>query len=211
VAAELRKYRQVLLARTKCTYLRAIRTNPDKSVAGSQPPFPEDAYTRGSCRLPTVSDKMAGMRWAFAFFYLAVSALAAQNLDVLLNAAASFSITINQQLQMLHGNPSVSAFAEKTIDYAEAKAAYFEALRAALPILAKAPAGEQAQSAGKFAAALAVAEEEQQKIADKETSALFARFSNDPRLEKARISFERAQKAEQNFHKDYDALGFGDQ
>jgi hypothetical protein len=154
---------------------------------------------------------MAGMRWAFAFFYLAVSASAAQNLDVLLNAAASFSITINQQLQMLHGNPSVSVFAEKTIDYAEAKAAYFEALRGALPILAKAPAGEQEQSAGKFAAALAVAEEEQQKIADKETSAFFARFSNDPRVEKARASFERAQKAERNFHKDYEALGFGDQ
>jgi len=156
---------------------------------------------------------MANMRWAFAFFYLAVSALAAQNLDLLLNAAASFSVTINQQLQMLHGNPSVTAFAEKTIDYAEAKAAYFEALRAALPMLAHAPAGEEGQpaEADKFAAALAVAEEEQQKIADKGTSALFARFSNDPRVEKARAAFERAQKAEQNFHKDFDALGFSAQ
>jgi hypothetical protein len=147
---------------------------------------------------------MANMRWAFAFFSLAVSALAAQNLDLLLNAAASFSVTINQQLQMLHG---------KTIDYAEAKAAYFEALRGALPTLAHAPAGEEGQSAeaDKFAAALAVAEEEQQKIADKGTSALFARFSNDPRVQKARAAFERAQKAEQNFHKDFDALGFSDQ
>ena len=150
------------------------------------------------------------MRWAFAFFSLAVSALAAQNLDVLLNAAARFSVTITQQLQMLHGKPSIAAFAEKTIDYAEAKAAYFEALRAALPGLAHAQAGEEGQAAeaAKFAAALAVAEEEQQKIADKETSALFARFSKDPRVEKARVAFERAQKAEQNFHKDFDALGF---
>ena len=156
---------------------------------------------------------MASMRWAFAFFSLTVSALAAQNLDVLVNAAASFSVTINQQMQMLHANPSATAFAEKTIDYAEAKAAYFEALRAALPILAKAAAGGEEQSAEthKFAAALAVTEEEQQKIADKETSALFARFSNDPRVEKARAAFERAQKAEQNFRKEYDALGFGEQ
>jgi hypothetical protein len=153
------------------------------------------------------------MRWAFVFLTLATSAFASQNLDVLINAAASFSVTIGQQLQMLHSNPSAAAFAEKTIDYAEAKAAYFEALRAALPILTSAPSSEEGRSPeiDKFAAALAVAREEEGKIADNQTLALFARFPHDPRIEKARVEFGRAQKAEQSFLKDFDALGVGGQ
>jgi hypothetical protein len=39
-------------------------------------------------------------------------------LDVLVNAAASFSATIEQQLEMLHSDPSPAGLAEKTIDYA---------------------------------------------------------------------------------------------
>ena len=153
------------------------------------------------------------MRWAFAFLTLATSAFASQNLDVLINAAASFSVTISQQLQMLHSNPSAAAFAEKTIDYAEAKAVYFEALRAALPILTSAPSSEEERSPeiDKFAAAFAVAREEEGKIADNQTLALFARFPHDPRIEKARVEFERAQKAEQSFLKEFDALGVGGQ
>jgi hypothetical protein len=152
------------------------------------------------------------MRWAFALLTLATFAFASQNLDVLINAAASFSVTISRQLQMLHSNPSAAAFAQKTMDYAAAKAAYFEALRAALPILTSAPSGEEERSPeiDKFAAALAVAREEQKKMADNQTLALFARFPQDARTEKARAEFDRAQKAEQSFRKDFDALGFGE-
>ena len=151
------------------------------------------------------------MRWVFAFLTLATSAFASQNLDVLINAAASFSVTISQQLQMLHSNPSAVVFAQKTMDYAAAKAAYFEALRAALPILTSAASNEEERSpdVDKFAAALAVAREEQEKTADNQTLALFARFPHDARTEKARVEFERAQKAEQSFRKDFDALGIG--
>jgi hypothetical protein len=55
-------------------------------------------------------------------------------LDVLVNAAASFSATIQQQLETLQSDPSSAEFAEKTIDYAEAKTAYFVELRAAVPV-----------------------------------------------------------------------------
>jgi len=97
------------------------------------------------------------------------------------------------------------------MNYAAAKAAYFEALRAALPILTSAASNEEERSpdVDKFAAALAVAREEQEKMADNQTLALFARFPRDARIEKARVEFERAQKAEQSFHKDFDALGIG--
>src|SRR6202011_4859295 len=152
---------------------------------------------------PVLLFKDSSLRWAIAFFSLATSALASPNLDILLNAAASLSVSINQQLQMLRSNPSVAAFTEETINYAEAKAAYFEALRAALPILIHAPAGgeERSPEIDKFAAALAVTGEEQEKVADKETAALFGRFSHDPRVEKARVEFEHAQKADQSFRK----------
>jgi hypothetical protein len=45
-----------------------------------------------------------------------------------------------------------------------------------------------------FAAAFAVAGENQEKAADEETAVLLKRFSRNPEIEKARVEFERAQK-----------------
>jgi hypothetical protein len=61
---------------------------------------------------------------AIVFFGLATSAFASATLDVLVDAATSFSATIQQQLEMLQSNPSPAELAEKTIDYAEAEEAY---------------------------------------------------------------------------------------
>jgi hypothetical protein len=91
-------------------------------------------------------------------------------LDVLVIAAASFSATIQQQLEMLQSNPSPAEIAEKTIDYAEAKAAYFEALRAE-------PTPPELDT---FSAAFAVAGEKQEMVADQETLVLLKRFSHNP-------------------------------
>jgi hypothetical protein len=159
---------------------------------------------------PTATaDGLINMSRAFVFFTFVASALAGSNLDVLVNAAASFSVTINQQLQILRSNPSVAAFAEKTLNYAEAKRSYFEALHAALPILTNAQRDNEERSPeiDTFAAALAVAGEEAENMADEGTSALLVRFARDPRVEKARVEFERAQKAEQSFRKEFDKLG----
>jgi hypothetical protein len=158
------------------------------------------------------SFRMAVAGWACLFLTVAPFAVAGPDLDLLLNAASSFSITIGQQLQMVHSNPSLELFAGKTLDYAEAEAAYFDALRAALPLLSDPASAEEERSAAinKFAAALAVAGEGQEKAADSETLKLFARFGRNPGLEKARAAFERAQKAEQSFRKDYDALGLNE-
>jgi hypothetical protein len=46
--------------------------------------------------------------------------------SLLVNAAASFSATIQQQLEMLQSNPLPSEFAEKTIAYATAKKGLFQ-------------------------------------------------------------------------------------
>jgi hypothetical protein len=73
---------------------------------------------------------------------LVTSAFASETLDTLVSAAASFSATIQQQIETLQSNPSPTEFAEKTIDYAEAKAAYFKALGAELPELMKIATGK---------------------------------------------------------------------
>jgi hypothetical protein len=139
-----------------------------------------------------------------------VSAFASPTLDVLVNAAASFSATIQQQLEMLQCNPSPAEFAEQTIDYAEAKEGYFRALWEEVPEMMKIAMGKEARppELDTFAAAFAVAGEEQENTADQETAVLLKRFSRNPDVEKARVEFERAQKAEESFHKDFDGLDF---
>jgi hypothetical protein len=139
---------------------------------------------------------------AIVFFGLATSAFASEKLDVLVNAAASFSATIQQQLEMLQSNPSPAELAEKTIDYAEAKEAYFKALRAEVPELMKIATGKEARppELDTFAAAFAVAGEEQENTADEETLVLLKRFSRNPDVEKARAEFDSAQKVEDQFH-----------
>ena len=90
------------------------------------------------------------------FFGLITSSFASATLDVLVNAAASFSATIQQQLEMLQSDPSPAELAEKTIDYAEVKEAYFRALRAEVPELLKFATGREARppELDTFAAAL---------------------------------------------------------
>ena len=147
---------------------------------------------------------------ALVCFGLATSAFASTTLDVLVNAAASFSATIQQQLEMLHSNPSPAELAEKTVDYAEAKEAYFNALRAEVPELLKIATGREARppELDTFAAAFAIAGEDQEKPADEETLVLLKRFSRNPDIEKARAKFERAQKVEEKFQQEFDGLDF---
>jgi hypothetical protein len=147
---------------------------------------------------------------ATVFFGLPTSAFASATLDVLVNAAASFSATIQQQFEMLQSDPSPVEIAEKTIDYAEAKAAYFNALRAEVPELMNIATGREARppELDTFAAAFAVAGEEQEKVADEETLVLLKRYPQNSDIEKARVEFERAQKAEEGFHREFDGLDF---
>jgi hypothetical protein len=82
---------------------------------------------------------------AIVFFGLITAVLGSEKLDVLVNAAASFSATIQQQLETLQSDPSPTELAEKTSDYAEAKTAYFNASRAEMPELMKIATGKEAR------------------------------------------------------------------
>jgi hypothetical protein len=147
---------------------------------------------------------------AIVFFGLITSAFASATLDVLVNAAASFSATIQQQLEMLQSNPSPTELAEKTIVYAEAKEAYFKALRAEMPELWKIAMGLEAQppKLGTIAEVFAVAGGKLETVADEETIAWLKRFAGNPDIEKARAEFKRAQRLEERFHKEFDGIDF---
>jgi hypothetical protein len=79
-----------------------------------------------------------------------------------------------------------------------------------LPELTKTATGKQARppELDTFAAAFAICGEEQEKVADQETLVLLNRFALNPDVEKAMVKFDRAQKVEQAFHKDFDGLNF---
>jgi hypothetical protein len=59
-----------------------------------------------------------------------------------------------------------------------------------------------------FAAAFAVAGEDQEKVADEKTMVLLKRFLRNADVEKARTEFGNAQKVEERFHKDFDGVDF---
>ena len=65
---------------------------------------------------------------ATVYFILAQSAFASTTLDVLVSAAAGLLARIQQRLGMHQNGPSPTETAERTMDYAEAKAVYFKAL-----------------------------------------------------------------------------------
>ena len=48
----------------------------------------------------------------------------------------------------------------------------------------------------------------QETVADEETIALLKRFAGNPDVQKARAEFERAQKVEEKFQKDFDGVEF---
>ncbi|MBV9390405.1 MAG: hypothetical protein JOY96_00785 [Verrucomicrobia bacterium] len=143
---------------------------------------------------------------AICCLVLVSSAHAEDSMDVLLNAASSFSATVAQQLEMLDRDPSADEFAEKTVDYAMVETAYFEALRAAIPVVEKSTAHQESSlQLQAFAAAAALANDEQAEIADKYTLAFFRRLPRNAETDRAWLEFQHAQRAEAKFH-DYFSL-----
>ena len=155
---------------------------------------------------------LLGARGLFGviFFGLAAPAFASATLDALVNAAARFSAAIGQQLVMLKNDPAPAEFTEKTVAYAEAKTAYFTALREEMPELNNIATRRKLQllQLDNFIMAFSLASEKQQKVADEKTRVLLKRLSGDPDVDKAGVEFERAQKTEESFHEDFDGIDF---
>ena len=88
---------------------------------------------------------VARMFRTIVFFGLITSAFVGESLDPLVSASVAFSMAIQQQLATTRSDPSPIALAAKTIVYADAKTAYFNALRDAAPELMNVAAGREAR------------------------------------------------------------------
>jgi hypothetical protein len=85
-----------------------------------------------------------------------------------------FAVAIHQQLEMVGSDPSPTRLAEKTIEYANAKTAYFKALREEVPELTNIATGREARppELDKFVTAFALAGEKQEMVANQKTVVL---------------------------------------
>jgi hypothetical protein len=136
--------------------------------------------------------------------------LSGVTLDDLVDAARWFSAAIRKQTEIVQNVPPLTEFAAMTIDYAQAKTAYFEVLAKMKPELTDIAAGRKARppELDKIAKAFSLAGEELEKAADKETLKLLKRFDRNPEVEKAQSEFIRAQKIEDDFRREFDGIEF---
>ena len=153
---------------------------------------------------------LAGMFRTIVFFGLITPVFAGESLDPLVSASRGFSTAIQQQILAIQRGPSLIEFVAKTIVYADAKAAYFNALRDAAPELMNIATGREVRppELDTIAEVFAVAGEKLETVADEETIALLKLFGGNPDIEKARAEFECAQKVEEKFHRDFDGVDF---
>ena len=75
--------------------------------------------------------------------FLITSVFAAGTLDALVIAAQGFALAIQKQLAAVQSITTPAELAEKTISYASAKTAYYEALRVAAPELTAIATGKK--------------------------------------------------------------------
>src|SRR6202035_1661679 len=135
---------------------------------------------------------MVRFLWRIAFFALATSVFASERLNALVTAAQNFSVAIQEQLAAVQSDISPTELVEKTVLYAKAKTAYFNALRAEIPKIRYSDGPEPRPSdLDKFLAAFSVAGEKQEKAVDQETLILLQRYSGNLGVEKARAEFGR--------------------
>jgi len=99
------------------------------------------------------------------FFALITSVFAAGTLDALVIASQGFALAIQQQLAAVQSITTPTELAEKTISYAAAKTAYYEALTAAAPELTAIATGTKPRppEVDRFAQSFGVAGEKQGK------------------------------------------------
>jgi hypothetical protein len=98
-------------------------------------------------------------------------------LNALVNAAAMFSAAIQQQLAIVENDPLTAELVEKAIAYAEAKTAYFTALREEMPELINIATRRKLRplQLDNFIATFSVAGEKQKEAEDEKTVTLLER------------------------------------
>jgi hypothetical protein len=100
--------------------------------------------------------------------------------------------------------------AEKTISYAAAKTAYYEALRAAATELTAIATGKKPRppEVDRFAQSFGVAGEKQEKVVDEATAVLLSKLPLDSDIQRAKAAFDQAQAVEEGFQRDFSGVDF---
>jgi hypothetical protein len=144
------------------------------------------------------------------FFAVLTSVFAGEPLDALVGAAQGFALNIQQQVAAVQSITTPTELAEKTILYAAAKTAYYQALRAAAPELTAIATGKETRQPefDQFAQAFSVAGEKQEKVVDEATGALLAKLPLDSDIQKAKAAFDQAQAVEAQFQSDFSGVDF---
>jgi creatinine amidohydrolase/Fe(II)-dependent formamide hydrolase-like protein len=147
------------------------------------------------------------------FFALITSVFAAGTLDALVIAAQGFALAIQQQLAAVQSITTPAELAEKTISYAAAKTAYYEALRAAAPELMAIATGKKPRppEVDRFAQSFGLAGEKQEKVVDEANAVLLGKLPLDSDIQKAKAAFDQARSVEEGFQRDFTGVDFTNQ
>jgi hypothetical protein len=99
--------------------------------------------------------------------------------------------------------------AEKTISYAAAKTAHYEALRAAMPELTDIATGKKPRppEVDQFGQAFLLSGR-LEKVTDDATAALLSKLPLESDIQKAKAAFDQAQAVEEQFLRDFEGVDF---
>jgi hypothetical protein len=144
------------------------------------------------------------------FFALVTSVFAAGTLDALVDTAQGFSLAILLQVAAVQSITTPAELAEKTISYAAAKTAYYEAFRAAMPELTDIATGKKPRPAevDRFFQSFSVAGGKQEKVVDEATAVLLGKLPLDSDIQKAKAAFDQAHSVEERFLRDFTGVDF---
>ena len=145
---------------------------------------------------------------AFLLLCLLTAAIYAGDLQDLVSASNGFEVAMIEDEHVLECNPSVSEFAASTIKYARAKERYFVELRRCVPALIEMATGKapKTQDVDRIREIFSGYGEAQGKQLEAATISMLKQHGGDAEVSKAEIEFNRVQKVEDQFHKDFDGL-----
>ena len=168
------------------------------------------ATLKGTDVLPTIrllSLRALTMR-GFFLLCLLTSAIYAGDLQDLVSASNDFEVQMIEHEDVLERNPSASELAQSTLKYAKAKERYFVELRKSVPTLIDMATGKAPKTPelGRIREIFSGYGEAQEKQLETATVSMLRERDVDPEVSKAEIEFNRVQKVEDQFHKDFDGL-----
>jgi hypothetical protein len=145
---------------------------------------------------------------SFLLFCLLPSTIFAADLQNLVSASNDFEVAMIEHEQVLERNPSAAELAASTLKYASAKERYFVVLRKSVPTLIDMATGRTAKTPeiDKIREIFSGYGEAQEKQLESATVSMLKRHDQDAEVSKAEVEFNRAQKVEDRFHKNFDGL-----